>query len=294
MSQLPEYLQFHGQSRSTGCLSITGLEDDARVYLLDGEVVYAESGPHRGLVALYRAMRWDNAGIAWEEGVTPSVIQTRQPVDALLFQYAQLEDTGQTDDAALIGMFGNIDAEEPTGDIRLMDLGRYEVSFEVLNTAFRGFVFYLEKPVSLVGRGEDCDIILPDASVSSHHCKVMLEKHCIRVVDLGSTNGTRINNEIIAERILQPGDAFQIGSVMISMHLKMRRHLDAQKVQQAQKQLSRVISPEAAHTQKIDPKALQKVPHKITGPITWKNLTGDVNAAKKDNGSLFSKMFGKK
>jgi hypothetical protein len=209
-------------------MTVQGESDSALIYMMDGEVIHAESSGQKGLISLYRAMRWDDVTITWDEGVIPPVVQVRHPVDALLFQYAQLEDTQQTDDVSLQKLFG--EAEMDPDDIRLMDLGQYQISFEVQNTAFRGFLFFLEKAVSLVGRGEDCDIILPDASVSSHHCKIMLEKHCIRVVDLGSTNGTRINNQIIAERILQPGDAFQIGSVMVAMNLKLRRNLDAQKV----------------------------------------------------------------
>jgi hypothetical protein len=290
-SQLPEYLQFHGQSRNTGRLSVAGTGESAAIYLLDGEIVHAESGSHQGLVAVYRAMRWDNAAITWEESQLPAMIRSRHPIDAVLFQYAQLEDTGQTDDATLTRLFGEESVDDK--NIRLMDLGQYQVSFEVLNTAFRGFVFYLDKAVSLLGRGEDCDIVLPDASVSSHHCKIMLEKHCLRVVDLGSTNGTRINGEIIAESILQPGDSFQIGSVMVALQLKLKRHLDEAKVNKVTQNLQKAIpSTPSVQTQKIDPKTLQKTPVKITGPITWKNLTG--NVAEKKESSLFSRVFTKK
>jgi pSer/pThr/pTyr-binding forkhead associated (FHA) protein len=289
-SQLPEYLQFHGQSRNTGCMTVQGVTDSALIYMMDGEVIHAESAGQKGLISLYRAMRWEDVTITWDEGVIPPVVQVRHPVDALLFQYAQLEDTQQTDDVSLQKLFG--EAEMDPDDIRLMDLGQYQISFEVQNTAFRGFLFFLEKAVSLVGRGEDCDIILPDASVSSHHCKIMLEKHCIRVVDLGSTNGTRINNQIIAERILQPGDAFQIGSVMVAMNLKLRRNLDAQKVAMTTKNLQNAVIPGTAQTQRIDPKALSRKTAKAEGPITWKNLTGEGD--KKIDNSLFSKMFGKK
>lgn len=293
-SQLPEYLQFHGQSRNTGRLSVAGTGESAAIYLLDGEIVHAESGPYQGLVAVYRAMRWDNAAITWEEGQMPGMIRARHSIDAILFQYAQLEDTGQTDDATLTQLFPEDSVDDK--NIRLMDLGQYQICFEVLNTAFRGFVFYLEKAVSLVGRSEDCDIILPDASVSSHHCKIMLEKHCLRVVDLGSTNGTRINGEIIAERILQPGDSFQIGAVMVALQLKLKRNLDASKVADATRNLQTKtiqLSTASAQTQKIDPAKLKRKTEKVTGPITWKNLTGNV-ADKKEGNSLLSRMFTKK
>lgn len=293
MSQLPEYLQYHGQSHSTGCLAVEGLGESAAIYLLDGEMVHAESGPYQGLVALYRSLRWPEAAIQWHEGVLPPLVRYRHPIDALLFQYAQLEDTGQTDDATLAQLFPG--EEQAAEDVRLMDLSQYQVAFEVQNTAFKGFIFYLDKAVSLVGRAEDCDVILPDASVSSHHCKILLEKHCLRVVDLGSTNGTRINGEIIAEHILQPGDTFQIGTVMVALQLKLKRNLDSSKAQEAAKNLQKSISEVAAsaQTQRIDPKNLQKrAPGKMTGPITWKNLTSD--AQKKESNSLFTKMFNKK
>lgn len=271
-------------------MTVQGESDTALIYLMDGEVIHAESSGKKGLIALYRAMRWNQVTITWDEGVIPAVVQVRHPVDALLFQYAQLEDTQQTDDVSLEKLFG--ETEVDPDDIRLMDLGQYQISFEVLNTPFRGFLFFLEKAVSLVGRGEDCDIILPDASVSSHHCKIMLEKHCIRVVDLGSTNGTRINNQIIAEKILQPGDSFQIGSVMVAMNLKLRRNLDAQKVAMTTKNIQSALVGATAQTQRIDPKVLVRKTDKMVGPITWKNLTGE--GEKKIDNSLFSKMFGKK
>src|SRR5262245_19065190 len=39
-------------------------------------------------------------------------------------------------------------------------------------------------------RGEDCEILIPDHSVSRKHCRVDTETGIVSVTDLGSTNGT--------------------------------------------------------------------------------------------------------
>ncbi len=288
-NQLTEFIQFHGQARATGCLQVAGPAETAAVFLLDGEMAYAEAGRHRGLTALFWAMTWDRATVTWHDKATPPVIQTRQPVDALLFQFAQLEDNGHTQEIVLEQMFSGSSNED---EIKVMDFSKYQISFEVLNTHFKGFVFYLEVPISTIGRAEDCDVILPDVSVSSHHCKIVREQHSVRVVDLGSTNGTFINDELIDDHILQPGDEFKIGSVIIALQLRLKRHLEQATVAENLRQIRESAPPPPKMTQKLDPKNLVRNKARISGPITWKNLTGE--PAKKSNTSLLAKMFGKK
>ncbi|HEV3443760.1 MAG TPA: FHA domain-containing protein [Gemmataceae bacterium] len=59
----------------------------------------------------------------------------------------------------------------------------------------------------LVGRSGDCDIQLPSdplhADVSRHHCVFEIEPPHVRVRDLGSLNGTYVNDEKIGQR--RPG-----------------------------------------------------------------------------------------
>jgi CBS domain-containing protein len=58
------------------------------------------------------------------------------------------------------------------------------------------FVF-TERRTCLVGRAEDCDLRLPNGpgfcDVSRHHCLLHLDPPALRVRDLGSRNGTRVN-----------------------------------------------------------------------------------------------------
>ena len=297
-SQLPEYLQFHGQSRDTGRLVVQNAQQTGYIYLLDGDVVYAEAGSRAGMLALFSSMTWPESSVRWEPRQVAPKVQFHVSVDELLFQFAQLEDSNQTDEATLVRLFGSNDTN---GGVRLMDLSQYAVSFEVLNTTFKGFEFLLEKENTLIGRLEDCDVILPEGSISGHHCRIVLDERCVRVIDLGSTNGTFINGELISEHLLQVGDDFQIGAVSLVLHLRMRRKITTEAVPEPQaatpsqnlvQQQNTKPLPDF-HTQKLDPKLLRKRTSKMSGPITWKNLIDDTKK-KTSNSSLFSKMFGKK
>ena len=63
-----------------------------------------------------------------------------------------------------------------------------------------------------IGRGSDNTILVDNSSVSSYHCEVYKEGQVYRVKDLGSTNGTRVNNKGITEYKLRPKDILQVGS----------------------------------------------------------------------------------
>ncbi len=63
----------------------------------------------------------------------------------------------------------------------------------------------LLKPQLMVGRRPSCDIRLDYSNVSSHHCRLEFLNGYWRATDL-SRNGTKVNDERIDERYLQPGD----------------------------------------------------------------------------------------
>ena len=71
-----------------------------------------------------------------------------------------------------------------------------------------------EDPVS-IGRLPECDIVLSDANVSRRHAEVRRRGNDFVVVDLGSTNGTRVNGAGIRERQLTDGDEITLGGTRI-------------------------------------------------------------------------------
>jgi pSer/pThr/pTyr-binding forkhead associated (FHA) protein len=296
-SSLPDHLQIQSQTQETGCLLVEGPSDPAVIYLLDGYVVYAETGEHQGISAFFVAMSWEDPRVTWQPRVRAPKVLFKHPVNELLFQYAQLEDSGQTDEAYLSENF-SASSYPAAQDVKLMDLSQYEISFEVLNGPFQGFQFIMDRPELLVGRLDDCQVILPDGSVSGHHCRIVQEDHCVRVVDLGSTNGTLINGELISDSLVQVDDEFIIGTIALAMKLKMRRKLEQISTEEALPTAPAVITEQKPalpnfSPQKFDSKALTKKTSRVTGAITWKNLTAEA-PKKTTTNSLFSKMFGKK
>lgn len=73
----------------------------------------------------------------------------------------------------------------------------------------------LDKPVLLVGRNPDCDVVLKTSrKVSRTHCVVACADNRILVRDLGSTNGVWINNHRVErEARLRLGDELSVADV---------------------------------------------------------------------------------
>jgi len=78
----------------------------------------------------------------------------------------------------------------------------------------RRYVF--EKPALTIGRGRDNDIVLNSDAVSRKHGRLEQRELDVFVADLGSTNGTFINDEgrLFAERRLNRGDLLKIGDTI--------------------------------------------------------------------------------
>ncbi len=71
-----------------------------------------------------------------------------------------------------------------------------------------------------VGRGEDCGLRVPLLSVSRRHCELSLTDQEIRVRDLGSSNGTYLNNNRISdEEPLKAGDHLAVGPVIFTVQI---------------------------------------------------------------------------
>ncbi|NUO49646.1 MAG: sigma 54-dependent Fis family transcriptional regulator, partial [Polyangiaceae bacterium] len=67
----------------------------------------------------------------------------------------------------------------------------------------------------LVGQGPACDIRLTDRRVSRRHAALDLAGSRVRVVDLGSTNGTFIDGVAVVDAFLRGGETLRLGSTAI-------------------------------------------------------------------------------
>jgi len=72
----------------------------------------------------------------------------------------------------------------------------------------------LKKPIQVIGRQTDCQIRIPSAGISRHHCEVSLAEGKIGIRDLGSSNGTFVNRRRITQAELAAGDLIAIGDMV--------------------------------------------------------------------------------
>ncbi|MEM7559408.1 MAG: FHA domain-containing protein [Planctomycetota bacterium] len=86
------------------------------------------------------------------------------------------------------------------------------LTIRVLHGAKRGVVFReLVTPVS-IGRENGNSIQLDkDEQISRFHAKIQKSDGRLRLIDLGSTNGTKVNGNKCSERTLRFGDTISIG-----------------------------------------------------------------------------------
>lgn len=77
----------------------------------------------------------------------------------------------------------------------------------------------LDKPVVLIGRNPDCDVVLTKSrKVSRSHCVVACINNHIVVRDLGSTNGVWINGQRVErESRLRLGDELSVADVLYQL-----------------------------------------------------------------------------
>ena len=78
--------------------------------------------------------------------------------------------------------------------------------------------------VKIIGRVPEADLRLDHSSVSRRHAQLILDRGEMRISDLDSRNGTRVNGEtLICARALATGDVVAIGEVLLVVHAPPRR-----------------------------------------------------------------------
>ena len=66
--------------------------------------------------------------------------------------------------------------------------------------------------VTVIGRSRRCDIVLTDPNVSRQHAEIRRQDDGFMLLDLGSTNGTRVNRRDVKQVVLQHGDRIELGT----------------------------------------------------------------------------------
>jgi pSer/pThr/pTyr-binding forkhead associated (FHA) protein len=87
-----------------------------------------------------------------------------------------------------------------------------ELKLVVLAGAKEGTEIPLKKDKFLIGRAKECSVRAGSEAISRRHCAIIRHKDRWAVKDLGSRNGTYVNDNRITEPVrLKPGDELRVG-----------------------------------------------------------------------------------
>ncbi len=88
----------------------------------------------------------------------------------------------------------------------------------ILSEGFTGTAYDLKVDKTTIGRVDDNSFPIPEGSVSSHHCEVLLRGSDVVIHDLNSTNGTFVNgHQVTGEAVIKPGQILRLGQVEIRL-----------------------------------------------------------------------------
>jgi len=91
-----------------------------------------------------------------------------------------------------------------------------EAAIVLLEDGHDAKTYRLHKHTVAIGRLPECDIVITDPGVSRRHATITLDDGGEYVLtDLGSTNGTIVNDEPVGEHILSNGDRITIGNTVL-------------------------------------------------------------------------------
>src|ERR671936_12404 len=87
-------------------------------------------------------------------------------------------------------------------------------SLRILSGSLEGEEIELTADPQTIGRGSSSNIRIGDASVSSKHAKIWCEDGAFYLMDLGSTNGTFVNDRDVDREQLSDGDTITFGDTI--------------------------------------------------------------------------------
>jgi hypothetical protein len=87
----------------------------------------------------------------------------------------------------------------------------------VLSEGFTGRTYELKTEKTTVGRLEENAFCIPEQSVSSRHCEILLKGSDVVLRDLNSTNGTFVGGQQVTEVTVKPGQIIRLGNLQMRL-----------------------------------------------------------------------------
>lgn len=253
------------QNHYTGC-----------IYLSSGYVTHAQATNSHGVSeegyhALLRLLGLQDALYDWVNDAFPASETMHIPLkDAL---QAQTELTQEN-------TISHIERDKDQST----DLNNYSVSVVIERGSMEGSTYTISKDVTKIGRAQDCEIILPDSTISSHHCDIICKDDHLKIVDRDSFNGTKVNGHRVKEIALYPNDQVQVGIITMVINYSIKEQSNDPKPQL----LTPAVS--ASFSETPTAKIPCVTPEQRFTPISWETVSSD-KTRKRGLSNLISNIF---
>lgn len=89
------------------------------------------------------------------------------------------------------------------------------IRLRIVSGPLRGAEFPLRSGTTYVGRSSENDIVIDASDVSRRHARIDFDGRTLRVEDLNSTNGTRVNGDAVRIADVFPGDTIIFGGQQV-------------------------------------------------------------------------------
>src|SRR5438034_354337 len=124
---------------------------------------------------------------------------------------------------------------------------------------------------STIGRGRGTSIVLPHPLVSRQHCELFELNGQLMVRDLGSLNGTFVNNQRITESPLAPNELLTVGTVTFRAVYEPEGGAAAKKDPTLKGTGDKTLPVTKASTLRASPKEAKPPPTEVTAKVSARN-----------------------
>lgn len=108
-----------------------------------------------------------------------------------------------------------VEASFVEGEAELAPLAGGQATLTLFEGGKPTRTYSLAKPVVMLGRLPESDVVVSDPGASRQHARISNSNGEFVLDDLGSTNGTLVNDEAVRERVLGDGDRITIGETVL-------------------------------------------------------------------------------
>jgi len=213
---LADILQAVSNGRRSGQLTFRSGASYGFVFLQQGRVVHAVAGTVEGEEAVYLMLSWAPGSYTLNDDILPHKPTISATCEQLLMEGARRADIG----AIAPDPMEPVTTAHPQTQTRSKD---HQPKLIITRGDELPETVELQQEYTHLGRAEDNELPINEASISGRHCVFVLSGPEVIVRDLNSSNGTYVNGEPVAEAVLRPGDNIQVGVIDIRFVPGVRR-----------------------------------------------------------------------